>query len=155
VELVGLHAAAAQAAEKLFGVGYAQYRYAPLADLKVTRTISVLPSNKAGDGTSAFLVSVRMENTGTEATEAAYSENVDAEYAQIFAEWDADRELVSYSSQTVRFGCERAQGYRRQCSKPCWQVIPEIFLIRKPIELSVGPTAICGERCFALPGFKS
>jgi cellobiose phosphorylase len=102
VELVGLHAAAAQAAEKLVGVGYAQYRYAPLPDLKVTRTLSVLPSTKLNEGTSAFLVSVRMENTGTEAMEAAYSENVGAEYAQIIAEWDADQKLVSYSSQAVR-----------------------------------------------------
>jgi cellobiose phosphorylase len=102
VELVGLHAAVAQAAEKLFGVGYAQYAYAPLPDLKVTRTISVLPSNKAGDGSSAFLVSVRMENAGAEAMEAAYLEDVGAQYSQIIAEWDADQKLVSYSSQAVR-----------------------------------------------------
>lgn len=102
VELVGLHCAAAEKAEKRFGVGYAQYRYAPLPDLSVTRTLSVKPSKGLGDGSSAFLVTVELRNTGKEAMEAAYVENVGAAYAQIFAEWDVDRELVKYSNRVVR-----------------------------------------------------
>jgi hypothetical protein len=70
--------------------------------LQVTRTLSVLPSTKPGDGTSAFLVTVRLRNTGKEPMEAAYLENVGAAYAQIFAEWDTDRNLVKYSSRVVR-----------------------------------------------------
>jgi cellobiose phosphorylase len=101
-ELVGLTCPAAQQAEKRFGVGYAQYRYEPLPDLHVTRTLSVLPSTKPGDGTSAFVVTVQMRNTGKAPMEAAYLENVGAAYAQVFAEWDTDRNLVKYSSRVVR-----------------------------------------------------
>ena len=102
VELVGLHCAAAEKAEKRFGVGYAQYQYAPLPDLAVTRTLSVLPSTKLNEGTSAFLVTVQLRNTGKEAMEAAYLEKVGAAYAQIFAEWDGDRNVVKYGSRVVR-----------------------------------------------------
>src|SRR5215469_12115454 len=64
VPLVGLAERAAQTAEKTFGVGYAQYRYSPAPDLRVTRTLSVMPSQKAGDGTSAFVLSVALRNEG-------------------------------------------------------------------------------------------
>ena len=102
VELVGLHCAAAEKAEKRFGVGYAQYQYYPLPDLNVTRTLSVLPSVKPGDGSSAFVVTVQLRNAGKEATEVVYLENVGAAYAQIFAEWDVDREVVQYSGRVVQ-----------------------------------------------------
>jgi cellobiose phosphorylase len=102
VELVGVNCPAARQAEKQFGVGYAQYRYSPLPDLSVTRTLSVLPSKGLGDGTSAFLVAVRMKNTGQQPLDAAYLENVGAAYAQIIAEWDTDRNLVKYSNRVVR-----------------------------------------------------
>src|ERR1700738_2336378 len=58
VPLIGVDAAAARSAEKLFGVGYAQYRYGPIAGLCVTRPLSVMTSTKPGEGRSAFLVSV-------------------------------------------------------------------------------------------------
>jgi cellobiose phosphorylase len=102
VELVGLNCAAAQRAEKRFGVGYAEYRYAPLADLNMTRSLSVLPSTKPGDGSSAFLVTVQLRNSGREPMEAVYLENVGAAYAQIFAEWDRDQHVVEYSGRIVR-----------------------------------------------------
>jgi len=102
VELVGAHCAAAAKAEKRFGVGYAQYRYTPLPELDVTRTLSVLPSNGERDGSSAFVVTVQLKNAAKEAVEAIYTENVGTSYAQIFAEGDKDRELVKYSSRVER-----------------------------------------------------
>jgi cellobiose phosphorylase len=54
VPLVGLKESAAQTAEKDFGIGSAQYRYTPALGLRVTRTLSVMPSSTAGEGTSAF-----------------------------------------------------------------------------------------------------
>jgi cellobiose phosphorylase len=102
VELVGVDRPAAQQAQKRFGVGYAQYRYAPLPGLEVERTLSVLPSAKPREGSSAFVVTVRLKNAGNQPSEAAYSEYAGAAYAQIFAEWDTNRNVVRYSNQVVR-----------------------------------------------------
>src|SRR6202790_4697460 len=100
--LVRMDAPAARTAEKVFGVGYARYDYAAIAGLRVTRTISVLPSTKPGDGTSAFLVSVSLRNEGGMPIEGVYSEDCGAAYAQLFARWDADKELVRYAGSVTK-----------------------------------------------------
>jgi len=102
--LLGVGAAAARTADKLFGVGYAQYRYAPIAGLRVTRTISVLPSRAPGEGASAFLVSVLLRNEGGKPVEGMYREGFGARYAQLFARWDADKEVIHYDGDVTREG---------------------------------------------------
>ena len=104
VPLIGLDAAAARSAEKTFGVGYAQYRYAPIAGLRVTRTLSVLPSRTPGEGTSAFLVSVLLRNEGGKLVEGMYREDFGAKYAQLFARWDGDKEMVRYEGSMTKDG---------------------------------------------------
>jgi cellobiose phosphorylase len=94
VQLVGLTERAAQTAEKDFGIGYAQYRYKPAAGLSVTRTLSVMPSAKAGEGTSAFVLSVALRNEGATALSVNYVESVKAAYQQAFSAWDLDRTLL-------------------------------------------------------------
>jgi cellobiose phosphorylase len=102
VELVGLTEPAAQAAEKNFGVGYAQYRYTPAPGMGVTRTLSVMPSAKAGEGYSAFVLSVLLHNQGAEPLEVTYAESVKAAYKQAFAQGDLDRDLIKVSGKVTR-----------------------------------------------------
>jgi cellobiose phosphorylase len=94
VPLVGLTERAAQTAEKSFGIGYAQYRYSPAPGLRVTRTLSVMPSSKPDDGTSAFVLSVALRNESAAALDVTYAESVKAAYKQVFSAWDADRDLL-------------------------------------------------------------
>ena len=101
VPLVGLTQRAAQTAEKSFGVGYAQYRYTAAAGLHVTRTLSVMPSSKPGDGTSAFVLSVALRNEGAAPLDVTYVESVKAAYKQAFSQWDVDRDLLHASNNVV------------------------------------------------------
>ncbi len=101
-ELVGPDQPAAAEAEKLFGVGFARYEYRLGPSLTVTRTLSVLPSRKPGDGSSAFLVTVRLRNTGASALKLSYSESVRANYEPILMEGAEERRLVKYTQEVTR-----------------------------------------------------
>ena len=94
--LTGASSPEAQRAEKVFGIGFAEYGYDLGDGLRVTRTISVLPSTRPGEGTPAFVLSVRLHNGGDKPLEMAHTERVGAKYAQLFARWDVDRNLVQY-----------------------------------------------------------
>jgi cellobiose phosphorylase len=100
--LTGPDAPEAKSAEKVFGIGYAQYRYRLGDGLRVTRTISVLPSPKPGEGTSGFLLSVNLRNGGGKPLDLAHTERVGARYAQLFATWDADQSLVHYDASVTK-----------------------------------------------------
>jgi cellobiose phosphorylase len=102
VLLIGSTERAAQTAEKNFGVGYAQYRYRPLPGLGVTRTLSVMPSSKPGNGTSAFVLSVVLRNEGAAAFDVTYTESVKAAYKQAFSQGDTDRDLLHASGTVVK-----------------------------------------------------
>ncbi len=82
-DLIGLDAAAAKTAERLFGVGFARYAYRPLDGLRVTRTLHVRPSTTVGEGVSAFLLHVEMENTTTSPLNVDYVETVLANYRML------------------------------------------------------------------------
>jgi cellobiose phosphorylase len=99
--LTGLDSPAALAANKIFGVGFARYEYAVTPALSITRRISVAPSAKLHQGSSAFLVEVRLRNTGSDPLHLAYIESMLARYQPIFAAWDNDQHEVSYSSQAA------------------------------------------------------
>ncbi|MCL2659122.1 MAG: twin-arginine translocation signal domain-containing protein [Acidobacteriaceae bacterium] len=102
VPLVGLTERAAQVAEKEFGLGYAQYSYRPAPDLRVTRTLSVLPSSKPGEGTSAFVLSVALRNEGVKPLDASYAESVKAAYQQLGMEGYTAQSPVRYTNSVVR-----------------------------------------------------
>jgi cellobiose phosphorylase len=104
VQLVGLTEREAQAAEKDFGIGYAQYRYKPAPGLSVTRTLSVMPSAKAGEGTSGFVLSVALRNEGAKPLDVTYAESVKAAYQQAFSQWDGDRNLVKITRAVAKDG---------------------------------------------------
>ena len=103
-ELLGLDEPAAVEAEKVFGVGFARFQYWLGNSLTVTRTLSVLPSRKPGEGTSAFLVTVRLENTGTGALKVSYRESVRANYEPILMEGAEERRLVKYTHEVSQAG---------------------------------------------------
>jgi hypothetical protein len=98
-DLIGLDAPAAVAATKRFGVGFARYDYTLGPSLSVTRLLSVAPSTKIGEGTSAILMQVALRNTGSAPLELRYSEFIRAKYQQLFAEWDTDQRGVTFSIQ--------------------------------------------------------
>ena len=96
-ELVGLDEPAAMEADKLFGVGFARYSYQLGQGLKVQRSLHVRPSMKAGEGDSAFLVHVRLENTSGGTLDVEYVESVLANYRML--SWGAaDRNAPEYAA---------------------------------------------------------
>jgi cellobiose phosphorylase len=100
--LIGLDAPAAESAEKCFGVGFARYRYDLSSGVKAVRKLSVLPSTKPGDGTSAFLVQVSLSNTSEAPVEVRYTETTRARYRQLFAEWATEQHDVEYAPREAR-----------------------------------------------------
>jgi Glycosyl hydrolase 36 superfamily, catalytic domain len=99
-ELIGIDQPAAIAASKRFGVGFAQYDYNFSPLLRVTRLISVTPSTAPNEGTSAFLVQVRIRNNGTQPIELQYSESTRARYQQVFAPWDQAQKEIAWPADT-------------------------------------------------------
>jgi hypothetical protein len=100
-ELIGIDAPAAVAATRRFGVGFARWDYALAPSLAITRLLSVSPSTKIGEGTSAALMQVTLRNTGAAPLKFKYSEFIRAKYQQLFAEWDPDQRGVSWQTQTA------------------------------------------------------
>lgn len=98
-DLIGLDAPAAIAATRRFGVGFARWDYALAPSLTITRVLSVAPSTKIGEGTSAFLMQVTLGNTGPAPLRLRYSEFIRAKYQQLFAEWDTDQRGVTFPIQ--------------------------------------------------------
>jgi Glycosyl hydrolase 36 superfamily, catalytic domain len=98
-ELIGLDAPAAVAATRRFGVGFARWDYAVAPSLTIARVLSVTPSAKIGEGTSAFLMQVTLRNTGSAPLKLRYSEFIRAKYQQLFAEWDTDQRGIAFSIQ--------------------------------------------------------
>jgi cellobiose phosphorylase len=95
-DLIGLDAPAAIAAMKRFGIGFARYDYALTPSLSVTRQISVTPSTKIHEGTSAFLTHVTLHNTGSAPLHVRYSELARAQYQQLFAAWDIPQDGATW-----------------------------------------------------------
>jgi Glycosyl hydrolase 36 superfamily, catalytic domain len=95
-DLIGLDAPAAIAATKRFGVGFARYDYSLTPSLSVTRQLSVTPSTKIHEGTSAFLTHVTLHNTGSAPLHIRYSELTRARYQQLFAAWDVPQDGATW-----------------------------------------------------------
>ncbi|MGA3023759.1 MAG: hypothetical protein ABSF98_03205 [Bryobacteraceae bacterium] len=95
-ELIG-----ASDAGRVFGLGFARYEHLVTPELTVTRTLSVRPSMKPGEGTSAFAVTVRLRNIGGGTLNLTYSERVRAHYEPILAPWAEQRGLVKYTQEVV------------------------------------------------------
>jgi cellobiose phosphorylase len=95
-ELIG-----AGEAGRVFGIGYARFEHHVTPELTVTRTLSVRPSMKPGEGTSAFVVTVHLRNSGRGALNLTYSERVTAHYEPILAPWSELHGLAKYSQASV------------------------------------------------------
>lgn len=99
--LIGLDAPAAKEADKLFGVGFARYRYQFDKKLRVERSIHVRPSTVVGEGASAFLLHVRFENVSNSPLEVEYIETVLASYRMLpFASVD-DPKVPEYAASPI------------------------------------------------------
>jgi hypothetical protein len=100
INLIGMNEPAAESAAKRFGVGFAQYDYDISPALRVTRLLSVAPSTTPNDGSSAFLVQVRLHNTGSEAAQLRYTESTRARYQQIFSPWAEEKNDITWPAET-------------------------------------------------------
>jgi cellobiose phosphorylase len=89
-------------APRVFGIGFARYEHRVTPELTVTRTLTVRPSRRPGEGTSAFVVTVRLGNTGVSAVNLTYSERVLAHYEPILAPSSELRGLVKYTQAVVK-----------------------------------------------------
>ncbi|MFZ0661175.1 MAG: hypothetical protein WAM66_00650 [Acidobacteriaceae bacterium] len=100
-ELVGLDEPAAKEADKLFGVGFARYSYQLGHGLNVQRSLHVRPSTKPGEGHSAFLIHVRLENTSANTLNVKYVESVLANYRMLH--WGAGgRSTPEYAAMPAK-----------------------------------------------------
>jgi cellobiose phosphorylase len=95
-DLIGLNVPAAQNADKQFGVGFANYAYSLDQNIRVARLISVAPSTSFADGSSAFLVQVKITNAGSAPAYLRYTESTRARYQQAFAPWDTTWSEISF-----------------------------------------------------------
>jgi hypothetical protein len=100
--LIGVDQPAAIAASRLFGVGFAQYDYTLSPALHVTRVLSVPPSTAPADGASAFLVQVRLRNTGAAPLDLRYTEAALARYQQIFSPWAAEQHDIAWPADAPK-----------------------------------------------------
>ena len=83
--------------ERVFGCGFADYTY-KLNNIVIERNISVKPSKTPYDGASAFLLSVKIKNTGTKEVKAEYLEAVLANYKEIQYQGIAEeKHVVQYT----------------------------------------------------------
>jgi Glycosyl hydrolase 36 superfamily, catalytic domain len=96
-ELIGLDEPAAKGAGKLFGVGFARYSYELGQKVKVERSIHVRPSTTVGEGASAFLLRVRLENTASGPLDIDYVEAVLANYRMLPFESIHDPKTPEYT----------------------------------------------------------
>lgn len=97
-DLIGLDSPAAGAADKVFGVGSARFSYAPMADVRVLRTVSVAPSLTLGSGPAAFQVRVTLRNLSPRRKTVVYDEWVGTRYLPIFPPWDNSLERVKLTA---------------------------------------------------------
>lgn len=101
IRLVGMDSEAADAAvcRRNFGCGFAQYIYT-LPNLQIERTMSVAPSFSIDGGVSAFLLTVRIKNTGKDMLRLKYEESVLANYVPI--QFQRQKEYpLTYSNEYV------------------------------------------------------
>ena len=90
-QLTGLDSLAADpnTCKRVFGCGFANYTY-QTDDITVQRIMSVKPSTAPGNGTSAFLLTVKIKNNGSEKVNLIYSESVAANYETMQQQHSSD-----------------------------------------------------------------
>lgn len=97
--LTGMNSKAADSGccERIFGCGFADYAY-ELDNIAIDRNLSVKPSKTPYDGASAFLLTVKLKNTGTKTLRVEYLEAVLANYKEIQYQGTAEeKHVVQYS----------------------------------------------------------
>ena len=86
--------------KRKFGCGFAEYSYS-VGDLDVIRNFSVKPSEKIDGGSSAFLLTVKIQNNGKNPVDVKYTEAVTANYEEIkFQRMPKEYRRVKYSSHS-------------------------------------------------------
>lgn len=101
-ELVGMNSLAADnnQCRRFFGTGYARWDFKPRPDLEVRRVISVPPSARVNEGVPAFVVNVRVANSGSTSAKFDYTESVLANYvAAIDRQAPPAAKLVTYTNR--------------------------------------------------------
>lgn len=88
--------------EKVFGVGYAHFKYDLGDDIELNKTISTPPSQSIEGGCSGAVITVKISNNGTRPREISYSEGITARYHMMV--WDNPpfgNPRISYPVQTT------------------------------------------------------
>ena len=83
--LTGIDSIAADSTvtQRFFGCGYAAYTYKLSEDVRLERVMAVRPSHDISDGSSAFILTVRVHNDGTSSVDIDYEETIRANYCEI------------------------------------------------------------------------
>lgn len=82
----------------IFGCGFAKYTY-NTSEVTISRTLSVKPSTNPYNGTSAFLLTVRIKNTSGKKLNLAFNESVTANYEMMQQQRKASKDkLVKYAN---------------------------------------------------------
>lgn len=101
IALVGPDSPLADSAEsqRIFGCGFAYYQCAS-GGVQVTRTLSAKPSRTPYDGSSAFLLCVRLQNQSDQALRLVYTESVRSCFTEIqYQEGEINR-LGTYTRES-------------------------------------------------------
>jgi len=130
-ELTGVHSAAADTGicNRVFGCGFADYSY-NLDDLKITRNLSVKPSLAYNGGVSAFLLTVRIKNTGSNVKKLTYRESVTANYSETRNQYiPSEQKKVKYESspESEDVSCFAAVHTKSHADDPLLFVSPQMM----------------------------
>ena len=99
ISLIGLSSPAAKSGicSRTFGCGFASYEYA-LPECTLKRTLAVRPSATYDGGVSAFLLTVKIENTSEKPLEFSYTEALSHAYEELqYQEVPHEARVVQYS----------------------------------------------------------
>ena len=103
-DLAGVNSLAADPARcrRVFGTGYARYDFTLADGLTCRRVLSVPPSLRVNEGVPAFVVNVRVTNSGNAPVEVNYTESVLAHYVAVINHNQTDEaRLVTYTNRTT------------------------------------------------------
>jgi cellobiose phosphorylase len=103
-DLVGVNSLTADPdrCRRVFGTGYGRYDFTLGDGLTCSRVLSVPPSLRVNEGVPAFVVNVRVANSGATPAKVAYTESVLAHYVAAIDRTKTDEaRLVTYTNRTT------------------------------------------------------
>ncbi len=111
-QLTGVNSVAAdpQKTSRIFGAGFAEFTY-NLPGIICKRVISVLPSERINEGTSAFRITVSFKNSSDKNIELNYSESLEALFEKIANSTEHNK--IKYKLTFQKNSDELAKGFTK------------------------------------------